>query len=209
MVQGMMKSAPKQKITLLDLGKREPRFPKTAADYVDALLSIQRQCFEKEAQAAAQIASVRTESPAHPLDLPKSAHILAKSATFIGSGWSDIGVRKDGTAFRWMGRVGTQLLGLDLSEGAPILIKGCGFSRRRFLKDLTIWVDDQEIPGTLSRIGFNRWQFEGDIPSLARRHYHILRLQSPGVARLAVGVDVFVSLALSEIKVGNAADKQA
>ncbi|MBL4836216.1 MAG: hypothetical protein JKY34_01450 [Kordiimonadaceae bacterium] len=173
----------------------EPRFPKAAVDYIDSLLTIQRDRFEQE------LNTVRTGTADIVPTQPVSTHILAESDDFIGTGWSSIGSRRDGTAFRWMGRIGSMLLPIDLSEPRSFSIRGCGFTKRRFLKETTLWLDDQQLEFGLSRRGFNRWTYSGTLPAMAPRPYYILRFQSPGTGRLAVGVDAFVSLAVSEIKV--------
>lgn len=173
----------------------EPRFPKAAIDFVDALLTVQRDRFEAE---------MASNSVAEPAPIPQqatSAHILAEADDFIGAGWSTLGKRRDGTAFRWMGRIGTLMLPLDLSEAREFSIKGCGYTKRRFLKEATLWVDKQEVSFDISRKGFNRWAFSGKLPIMAPRPYYILRIQSPGMAPLAEGVDAYVSLAVSEIRV--------
>lgn len=180
----------------------EPRFPKAAVGYIDALLRIQRARFERELSAR----------PAHLKALhgavqpPRSVDILAESDAFSGTGWSDLGRRRDGTAFRWMGRIGTVLLPIDLTDGGTIVIEGAGFSRRRHLKTLTFWIEDQPIEGALKRKGFNRWVFKGKISALPPQPFSILRLQSVGQSRLAVGVDSFVSVAISRIRID--AEKQ-
>jgi len=173
----------------------EPRFPKAAIEFVDALLTVQRDRFEKEmaAYSTPNITSMPKQAP--------SAHILAESDEFIGTGWSTLGQRRDGTAFRWMGRLGTLLLPLDLSEPTELVIKGCGFTKRQFLKESTLWIDDHEVPYSLTRRGFNRWIFSGTLPAMTPRPYYILRIQSPGMAPLAEGVDAYVSLAVNEIRV--------
>lgn len=173
----------------------EPRFPKAAVDFVDALLTVQRDRFEEE--LAAYESSDMSTMPKQA----ESAHIFAESDEFIGAGWSNLGNRRDGTAFRWMGRIGTLLLPLDLSAPREFVIKGCGFTKRRFLKETTLWVDEQEVDFSLSRRGFNRWSFSGTLPVMEPRPYYLLRIQSPGMARLAEGIDAYVSLAVSEIRV--------
>lgn len=173
----------------------EPRFPQAAVNYIDALLSVQRDQFERE-HAARDYAS---DSPLPAL--PDTLQIAAESDNFIGAGWSSLGKRRDGTAFRWMGRLGSLLLPLDTSASRSILINGCGFTKRRFLKETTLWLDDKQVHFTLSRRGFNRWSFKGELPVLDAKPYHLLRLQSPSVAPLAEGLEAYVSLAVSEIRV--------
>ena len=173
----------------------EPRFPKAAIDYVDALLTVQRSRFERE-----QAARDSVNSSAFPPQ-PESAHILAESDDFVGAGWTNLGTRRDGTAFRWMGRIGSLMVPIDLSAPRPFIIRGCGFSKRRFLKETTLWIDDTQLPFTLSRRGFNRWTFTGEIPAMPPRPYYLLRLQSPGLAPLAEGIDTRVSLAVSELRI--------
>ncbi|MEX0299025.1 MAG: hypothetical protein AB3N28_08130 [Kordiimonas sp.] len=173
----------------------EPRFPKAAVDFVDALLTVQRDRFE--AEMAASERPTTSDFPAQP----KSAHILAESDEFMGTGWSHLGNRRDGTAFRWMGRIGSLLLPIDLSEPRQLSIRGCGFTKRRFLKGATLWIDEQEIDFSLSRRGFNRWVYSGTLPVMPPRPYYLLRIQSPGIAPLAEGIDAYVSLAVSEIRI--------
>lgn len=180
---------------ILSFKTPEPRFPKAAVDFVDALLTVQRDRFEEE------LAAYDRQSPCDMPPQAASAHILAESDEFIGAGWSNLGKRRDGTAFRWMGRIGTLLLPIDLSSPREITIKGCGFTKRRFLKETTLWIDEQEVSFDLSRRGFNRWTFTGTLPAMAPRPYYLLRIQSPGMARLAEGIDAYVSLAVSEIRV--------
>ncbi|MBO6505210.1 MAG: hypothetical protein JJ850_10175 [Kordiimonadaceae bacterium] len=180
----------------------EPRFPRAAVDFIDALLSIQRQRFEKELGAAPAHAAAM-HAATNP---PSSMDVLAESDSFLGTGWSDLGRRRDGTAFRWMGRIGTLMCPVDMREGSQVRIEGAGFSRRRHLKTLSFWIDDKPIEGSISRRGFNRWIFEGSIGAVPARPYSILRIQSAGQSRLAVGVDEFVSVAVSRVAIQSKAD---
>ncbi|MBL4789503.1 MAG: hypothetical protein JKY60_10800 [Kordiimonadaceae bacterium] len=180
---------------ILSFKTPETRFPRAAVDYVDALLTVQRDRFTRE------LAAYRLPSTVKFPPRPKSAQIFANSDDFVGTGWTDIGTRRDGTAFRWMGRIGTLMVPIDLSEPRAFALSGCGFTKRRFLKETTLWIEDRQIDYTLSRRGFNRWTFSGEIPVLAPRPYYLLRIQSPGLARLAEGVDAFVSLAVSELNI--------
>tara|TARA_R110002096_G_scaffold14269_2_gene49772 strand:+ start:139 stop:720 length:582 start_codon:yes stop_codon:yes gene_type:complete len=173
----------------------EPRFPKAAVDFVDALLTVQRDRFEAEIAASETLCTSSLPAQA------TSVHILAESDEFVGAGWSTLGTRRDGTAFRWMGRVGSLLLPVDLSEPREFSIKGCGFTKRRFLKETTLWIDEQEVTFNLSRRGFNRWTYSGILPVMAPRPYYLLRLQSPGIAPLAEGIDAYLSLAVSEVRI--------
>lgn len=175
----------------------EPRFPRAAVDYIDALLQIQRMRHEREHSAAADHLGALHDRVAPP----KTADIPADADGFCGTGWSDLGHRRDGMAFRWMGRIGTLLLPVDLTSGATLRIEGAAFSRRRHLRTLSFWIDDHPVEGTLSRKGFNRWIFTGTVPPLAARPYSILRLQSAGKSRLAVGVDTLVSVAVARVTV--------
>lgn len=178
----------------------EPRFPRAAVRYVDALLDIQRQRFDKELTQANAPAD-QWQQIREQMDLPRDGQFFAEDDSFIGTGWSDLGHRRDGTAFRWMGRIGTLLVPLDFETGADIRIDGCGFTRRRHLKGLTVWLEQQPIKGTIARRGFNRWTFTGRIEPMAWRPYSILRLQAPGMSRLAVGLETFVSVAVSGISI--------
>jgi len=174
----------------------EPRFPQAAVSYIDALLSVQRDQFER---------SLSAQNFAEDLSLPereKAAHIFAESDEFIGAGWSELGHRRDGTSFRWMGRLGSLLLPLDFAEPRSFEIRGCGFTKRRYLKEATLWLDDKPVEFTLSRRGFNRWKFTGSFPEMEAKPYHLLRIQASGISPLAEGVEAFVSLAVSEIRVG-------
>lgn len=185
-----------------DVQTPEPRFPKAAIGFIDALLRIQRSKFERELSARPNHMKA-LHSAVQP---PRSVDILAESDGFSGTGWSDLGKRRDGTAFRWMGRIGTVLIPTDLTDGATIVIEGAGFSRRRHLKTLTFWIEGQPIEGTLKRKGFNRWVFNGKVDALPPQPFSILRLQAVGQSRLAVGVDTFVSVAVSRIRID--ADKR-
>lgn len=172
------------------------RFPKVAVDFLDTLLSVQRARFEKELSSSTRPEGTR------PLPVrPTSAHIVAESDQFIGSGWSSLGKRRDGTCFRWMGRLGTMMLSVDLSKEATFSLYGCGFTKRRFLKEATLWIEDQPVSYKLTRKGFNRWYMEGVLPVMPPRPYYIFRIQSSGMARLAEGVDAYVSLAVTELKI--------
>ena len=173
----------------------EPRFSKAALDFIDALLLVQRQRFESELSAN----SAHAQSLYELTSPPPSMDVLAESDAFLGTGWSDIGKRRDGIAFRWMGRLGTLMCPVDLTEGATVRVEGTGFSKRRHLKELTFWLEDQPIEGRISRRGFNRWIFEGSVEALPPRPYSILRIQSAGQSRLAVGVDKYVSVAVSRV----------
>lgn len=180
---------------ILSFKTPEARFPKAAVDYIDALLTVQRDRFNRE--MAARKTAVDSNYPTRP----NSAHIIADSDEFLGAGWTTIGKRRDGTAFRWMGRLGSLMLPVDLSEARSFTIRGCGFTRRRFLKETTLWIDDQQLQFSLSRQGFNRWSFTGQLPAMPPRPYYLLRMQSPGLAPLAEGVDARVSLAVSEVRI--------
>lgn len=179
----------------------EPRFPKAAVDYIDALLDIQQQRFDREVSLMNALPPAESGSLRDHISHAKSAHYLAEGDSFIGTGWSELGHRRDGTAFRWMGRLGTLLLPLDMADGGTITIRGCGYTKKKFLGDLTVWIDDQPVHGDMARKGFNRWVFNGVVPPINWRPYSILRLQSAGLARLAVGVDTFCSVAVSDIKI--------
>lgn len=183
---------------ILSFKTPEARFPKAAVDYIDALLTVQRDRFNRE--LAAREAGPNSNDSDYPTR-PNSAHIIANSDEFLGAGWTTIGKRRDGTTFRWMGRLGSLMLPVDLSETRPFTIRGCGFTRRRFLKETTLWLDDQQLQFSISRQGFNRWTFTGQLPAMPPRPYYLLRLQSSGLAPLAEGVDARVSLAVSEIRV--------
>lgn len=176
-------------------------FPKAAVDYIDALLEIQQQRFDREQEiTGATQAAAGTSLRAH-ISHPKSAHFLADGDTFTGTGWSELDHRRDGTAFRWMARLGTLLLPLDLTGGGTITINGCGFTKKKFLTELTVWVDDQPVEGDITRKGFNRWTFTGAVPPLKWRPYAILKIQSAGIARLAAGLDTYSSVAVSDIQI--------
>ncbi len=180
---------------VLSFKSPETRFPKAAVNFIDSLLTIQRERFEEELSAY---------TAQDIIDLPEkavAAHILAESDQFIGAGWSKIGKRRDGNSFRWMSKLGTIMLPVDLSKPRSFTIKGCGFTKRRFLKETTLWIDEHPIEFTLSRRGFNRWSFSGTLPKMPDRPFYIIRMQSPGTGRLAEGVEAYVSLAVSEIKI--------
>lgn len=181
--------------TLITKGKR---FPKAAVDYVDAMLSIQRQHFETEQMGQ----HFGADAPA--LNLPRNpTHIsmLAEGENFIGTGWSSLGKRRDGTAFRWMGRIGTLLLPVHLENGGKLMVMGCGYTRKKLLQGLMLWIDETPVEIDVARKGFNRWIMTGSIPPLAPRAYHILRIESAGLARLAVGLDSYFSVAVSSVEV--------
>ena len=180
---------------ILSFKTPEPRFPNAAIKYVDALLTVQRDRFERELAARDH-----TSIAKYP-KLPESAQILAESDTFIGAGWTNLGKRRDGTAFRWMGRIGSLLLPVDLSKPQPFLVRGCGFTKRRFLKETTLWIEETQLEFSLSRRGFNRWTFSGEIPAMPARPFYLFRMQAPGLAPLAEGIDAHVSLAVSELRV--------
>lgn len=180
------------------LNTKGKRFPKAAVDYVDALLSIQRQQFEAEKLAAYD--GKNTE----PLNLkpnPTRISMLAEGENFVGSGWSSLGKRRDGTAFRWMGRIGTLLLPVQLEQGGKLLVMGCGYTRKKLLQSLTVWIDETPVEINIARKGFNRWIITGNIPPIQPRAYHILRIESAGLARLAVGLDSYFSVAVSSVEV--------
>jgi len=182
-------------------GSTTARIPKAAVDYIDALLEIQQQRFDRE-QAKTGTAAGPTQTELQDyISHAKSGHYLAEGDNFTGTGWSELGHRRDRTAFRWMGRLGTLLLPLDMTAGGTITINGCGYTKKKFLTDLTIWIDDQPVHGEIARKGFNRWVFHGAIPPVKWRPYSILKIQSAGLARLAVGMDTFASVAVSEIQI--------
>jgi len=179
----------------------EPRFPQAAVTFVDALLDIQRQRFDRERAVSQSTTPTDENDLRNHVTLAASAHFMADGDNFIGTGWSDLGHRRDGTAFRWMGRIGTLLVPIDLTEGATITIKGCGYTKKKFLKDMTLWIDDQQIVGEMARKGFNSWVFRGAVPPMKWRPYSVLRIQSAGQARLAVGIDTYASVAVSELQI--------
>lgn len=182
----------------------EPRFPRAAIDYIDALLNIQRKRFERERAVGGEGNSShdRHFKALHDqINLPTTIDVPAEADNFIGTGWSDLGQRRDGTAFRWMGRVATLMVPVNLEKGAQITIEGCGFSRKKYLKALSVWIEDHKIEGTLKRIGFNRWKFSGEIAAMPWRPYSVLRIQTSGQSRLAVGVDKFVSVNVSRVTI--------
>lgn len=188
--------------TAKDLLVPEKRFPKSAVDYIDALLRIQRQQFEKELTLLHHESSPQEQNfqaLKSAINLPAAVDFYADADGFTGTGWSDLGHRRKGDAFRWMGRMASLLLSVDLEAGATVRIEGCGFSRRRYIRDLTVWLDDNPIRGKVRRIGLNRWVFAGSIPARNWRPYSILRLQTSGQSRLAIGVDAFVSLAVNRV----------
>jgi len=181
--------------TVLSFQAPETRFPKAAVDFIDALLDVQRDRFDRE------LAAKKTpETIAYPTRAP-ALQVFADSDGFIGAGWSNLGTRRDGTAFRWMGRIGSLLLPVDLSSPRSFVLRGCGFTKRKFLKETTLWIDDQPVNYTLSRSGFNRWTFSGYLPEMPPRPFYLLRIQSPGLGRLAEGLDTYVSLAVSDISI--------
>jgi hypothetical protein len=179
--------------------KTEKRFPKAAVDYIDALLEIQQTRFDQE--KACEETKPYTSEFREGLNLPKSAHYLAEDEHFTGVGWSSLYHRRDGTGFRWMGRLGTFLLPLDLSSGGTLRIEGSAFSRHRHLKSLTVWIEGQAIQGAVSRRGLNRWHFTGTIPPIPWRPYSILRLQSTGVSKPATGTDSYTSVAVNAVEI--------
>lgn len=174
----------------------EPRLSRAAVEYADALLSVQRDRFEREL-AVAQSAGT-TSFPS----LPTSVQLFPESDQFIGAGWSKLGTNRKGMSFRWMARIGSLLLSVDLSSERTLVIKGCGYTKRRFLKECTLWIEDTQVSFSLSRQGFNRWTIEATMPTMPARPYYLLRLQSPGVSRLAEGIDAHASLAISEVRIG-------
>ncbi|MFC3051695.1 hypothetical protein [Kordiimonas pumila] len=174
---------------------RDDRFPKAALDYIDTLLTVQRDRFD--AEMACLTPTDFSDLPTRPT----ASLMVADTDKFIGAGWSSLGQRRDGTSFRWMGRVGTLMLPLNLEAELPFSIFGCGFTKRRFLKETTLWLDDMPVRFSLTRRGFNRWYMTGTLPKMAPRPYYILRLEAPALARLAEGVDAFFSLAVSEVRV--------
>ncbi len=187
-----------------ELSVPEKRFPRSAVSYIDALLGIQRQRFEKELTFQLPDCGHKEthfQVLKNRVTVPNALDILAESDGFTGTGWSDLGRRRKGDAFRWMGRMACLLLPVDLEAGADIRIEGCGFSRRKYIHDLTVWLDDMPLTGKIARRGLNRWTFTGIIPAQTWRPYSILRLQTSGQSRLAVGVDTYVSLAVSRIAI--------
>ncbi|NVJ97138.1 MAG: hypothetical protein HWE25_03240 [Alphaproteobacteria bacterium] len=170
----------------------EKRFPKAAVDFIDTLLDVQRSRFEKE------LASLDPEISWQKK--PSSVDLLAESDAFVGSGWGSLDFAKDGTGRRWMARIGTILLSADLSAGGQLSLAGGGYLKRRFLSDLTVWVDDVPIDGTIRRVGIKNWTFEGKIPPLQDRPYHIVRLQTTGIRRSDLGPDTHASIALAGIR---------
>lgn len=177
--------------------KHEPRLPKAAADYADALLAVQRERFEREGAGSSGNQSLVDVS------LPSSLHLFADSDQFIGAGWTKVGQNRKGMSFRWMGRIGSLLLPVDLSAERQLTIHGCGYTKRQFLKECTLWIEDTEVEFSMTRRGFNRWTITATTPVLPKRPYYLMRLQSSGLSRLAEGVDAFASLAVSEVRITN------
>lgn len=191
----MSKSSAKSESLSFVVDTHEPRLSKAAADYADALLDVQRERFERET------AGNSDTSLCADVSQPSSLHLFADSDQFIGAGWTKVGQNRKGMSFRWMGRIGSLLLPIDLSTERQLTINGCGYTKRQFLKECTLWIEDTEINFTMTRRGFNRWTLTATIPALPKRPYYLMRLQSPGLARLAEGVDAYASLAVSEIRI--------
>ncbi|NVK42683.1 MAG: hypothetical protein HWE39_15685 [Oceanospirillaceae bacterium] len=172
----------------------EKRLPKAAVGYIDALLEAQRMRFVKE-HAATPAAASTTSSPA----LPAKLDLLAESDAFVGSGWGPLDKNRKGVPHRWMARLGTILLAADTSKGGQLTLTGTGYLRRRYVDDLTVWIDDQPVEGVAVRKGLNAWIFEGRVPALENRPFHILGLQTSGIKAFHLGPDTHASLALSKI----------
>ncbi|WP_286828707.1 MULTISPECIES: hypothetical protein [Kordiimonas] len=172
----------------------ESRFPKAAVDYIDTLLDVERTRFEKELAAAV----TPREEPAWPT-LPERLELMAEGDDFAGSGWGKLDHTKKGIGRRWMARIGTLLFAADATRGGIVRLTGTGYLRRRYVDDLTVWLDNMPVEGVAVRKGINGWSFEGHVPALAGRPFHILRLQTSGIRPFDKGPDTHASLALSVV----------
>jgi|GEM_PF-1457865 len=172
----------------------ESRFPKAAVDYIDALLDVERTRFEKELSAAG-MADKQANWPA----LPTRLQLLAEGDDFVGSGWGALDHTKKGIGRRWMARIGTLLFPADATAGGILRLTGAGYLRRRYVDDLTVWLDHMPVEGVAVRKGLNGWNFEGRVPALKGRPFHILRLQTSGIRPFDKGPDTHASLALSAV----------
>ncbi|GHF18436.1 hypothetical protein GCM10017044_11200 [Kordiimonas sediminis] len=174
-------------------------FSKAAIDYVDTLLEAQAELFSATTALRDQRAT-RFALPAKP----SSSSYDVEFDSFRGFGWSDVAYGRAHTPYRWMGRVATLMVYNQLSAGGRLQIDGFKVKRRRFLKGLTIWMDDYPVTGTVKRTGLSSWQFTGDIPALDsdKTAFHLLRFESPGHAKLSSGEESpHVSLGVSRIKI--------
>ncbi|MFC4347208.1 hypothetical protein ACFO5Q_05065 [Kordiimonas lipolytica] len=178
----------------LPLKGPESRFPKAAVDYIDALLDVERMRFEKELAAQGSTG----EQPSWPAR-SRQLQLLAEGDEFVGSGWGKLDHTKKGIGRRWMARIGTLLLPVDASAGGTLKLTGTGYLRRRFVDELTVWLDHLPVEGVAVRKGLNGWTFEGRVPALAGRPFHILRLQSGGIRPFDKGPDTHASVALSDV----------
>lgn len=173
----------------------ESRFPKAAVDYIDSLLDVERIRFEKEL-AVADINKSQPNWPARSARL----QLLAEGDDFVGTGWGALDHTKKGIGQRWMARIGTLLFPADTASGGILRLTGTGYLRRRYVDDLTVWLDHLPIEGVAVRKGLNGWRFEGRTPALDARPFHILRLQTSGIRPFDKGPDTHASLALSSVE---------
>lgn len=177
------------------LSSPEQRFPRSAVDYIDTLLDVQRKRFEAENKACPAHHQETAWPPA-----PKKASILVESDGFVGSGWGPLDLGADGTARRWMARLGTVMLAIDASAGGILMLTGGGSLKRRYIKELTFWLNNMPLEGTAAAKGLRNWRFETRIPAQVERPFHILGIQSPRIRAFDKGPSTHASIALSRIE---------
>lgn len=175
----------------------KPRFPKAALAYVDAALGI----------LARHHASAQGLNPAAAAGggtMPRTADILAGSDAFFGAGWSTLEPDGRGGRHRWMGRLASLMLRLDLSSGARLRITGTGLVRGRSLREASVWLDGHRVSGAFRRKGLKGWSFEGTIapaklaPGAA---CHLLAIQTDRAGAKGGDSEAGRSLAVSRIEI--------
>ncbi|WCL55115.1 hypothetical protein [Gimibacter soli] len=175
----------------------KPRFPKAALAYVDATLGILARHHDR-AQAVAPF-TVTNEAA-----LPGVADILAEADTFFGAGWSVLESDGRGNRHRWMDRMASLMLRLDLSAGARLRITGTGLVRGRCLKEASVWLDGNPVKGAFRRKGLKGWTYDGAIaptrmpPGAA---CHLLTIQTDRSGLKGDDTEAGRSLAVSRVEV--------
>ncbi len=182
----------------------EPRFPLAAVNFIDALLNIQRRRFNEQRAAfkANDQQGLSDTQPQTP-SLNDKTHLTlyAEADQFAGSGWSHLHRHLNGQQSRWMERVGMIALYPAQISGETICIKGSGFTRKKFIENLEVYIDDSQISGQIKHSFTGQWSFQGTLPKASDQSlpFAILRLQTIGVAKHKAGIEGWASLAVTSI----------
>ena len=166
----------------------DKRLTNDAVRYTDILLETQRK------QSEAYLRLITDEQAlATPPQKSKNreTHVYPENPDFAGTGWSNLAESKSGTCYRWMPRMATVLVDIDLSTGGEITVEGYGVNRRRFLKALNVYIGNTKLDGAVKRTGLQTWEFKASVPNIEDNSflppYQILRFENKGAAIIKKG----------------------